>query len=222
MKPTIDIQTCHVTEGNIMKCVCLVSGGIDSPVAAHLMLLKGIDLTFVHLGDASSSENGNNKILQLVGLLENLHGMKLDTYFISPKDNQEAFQVCNSHIRCVLCKRMMIRVAQEVAHHIGARTLVMGDSLGQVASQTSQNIEVIEDAVEIPILRPLIGFDKAEIIEIAKEIGTYDISIKNAPDCPYLPKKPSTQASLRRVLMEEKKIDVELLTKRCLDGATIQ
>ena len=103
---------------------------------------------------------------------------------------------------------MMLRYAEAIAKKEHAEAIIMGDSLGQVASQTLQNLRVVEQAVSIPILRPLVGFDKEDTIKIAKEIGTFDLSIAPADGCAAVPTKPSTQARLEHIIAEEQKIDV--------------
>ena len=101
---------------------------------------------------------------------------------------------------CIFCKRMLLRYAEKIAEKQEADAIVMGDSLGQVASQTLHNINVINSAVKIPIIRPLIGYDKEDIVKIAKEIGTYDLSILPSDPCKEVPNKPATQAKLDKIL----------------------
>ena len=116
---------------------------------------------------------------------------------------------------------MLLRYAEKIAEKEKADAIIMGDSLGQVASQTLQNIRVIEQAVCFPILRPLVGFDKEDVIKIAKEIGTYDLSILPSDGCSSVPKKPATQAKLDKILSEEKKINIDILVKDAVDNATL-
>jgi thiamine biosynthesis protein ThiI len=116
---------------------------------------------------------------------------------------------------------MMVRYAEKIAEKEKADAIVMGDSLGQVASQTLQNIRVIEQAVKIPILRPLIGFDKDEVVKIAKKIGTYDLSILPSIGCSAVPKKPSTQAKIEKILEEEEKIDVDKLVDEAVNKSEL-
>ena len=111
---------------------------------------------------------------------------------------------------------MLVRYAEEIAEKEKAEAIIMGDSLGQVASQTLQNLRVVEDAVDIPILRPLIGFDKEDIIQIAKKIGTYDISIMPSAGCSAVPTKPATKARLEDVIAEEKKINIKKLLNQSI------
>ena len=120
--------------------------------------------------------------------------------------------------RIILYRRFMVRIAEALAKIQKAKALVTGDSLGQVASQTLENMSVIEEAISVPLLRPLIGFDKLEIIAKAREIETYDISIQPDQDCCalFVPKHPATKARLVDVIIEEKKLDVEMLIQQAI------
>jgi thiamine biosynthesis protein ThiI len=111
---------------------------------------------------------------------------------------------------------MLLRYAEKIAEKEGAEAIIMGDSLGQVASQTLQNIRTIEQSVKIPVLRPLIGLDKEDIVKIAKEIKTYDLSILSSDGCKAVPDKPSTKAKLDAILDEENKINVNNLIKNTI------
>ncbi|UCH72033.1 MAG: hypothetical protein JSW62_00330, partial [Thermoplasmatales archaeon] len=124
---------------------------------------------------------------------------------------------CNIKFSCIFCKRMLLRYAEKIAEKEGANAIIMGDSLGQVASQTLQNILVIDNAVKMPILRPLIGFDKEDVVRIAKKIGTYDLSIIPSNGCNAVPNKPATSAKLDKILEEEKKIDIRKIINKGVD-----
>ncbi|MCG2827401.1 MAG: tRNA 4-thiouridine(8) synthase ThiI, partial [Thermoplasmatales archaeon] len=124
-------------------------------------------------------------------------------------------------LECVLCKRMMLRIGEKIAKTENADGLVTGESLGQVASQTLENIYVTNNAVKIPVLRPLIGFDKIEIEKIAKETGLYEISIIPCLPCSAVPKKPSTMAKLKNVLNEEERIDISALVEDSVRNAVV-
>ena len=139
------------------------------------------------------------------------HGVALAAY------KQEAEQ----RFTCVFCKRMLVRYAEEIAKKERADAIIMGDSLGQVASQTLQNIRVVDQASNIPILRPLIGLDKEDVVKMAKDIGTYDFSILTSAGCSAVPNKPSTMAKLDQILFEENKIDVGKLVKRAVKNAEL-
>lgn len=196
-----------------MKLVSLISSGIDSPVATYLMSAKADEIILVH-GDNRpfTDEREINNFLNLAKHLNKI--MKCSTKIIvilHGKSLGEYKQNCDNKFTCVFCKRMLLRYAEKIAKQEKASAIVMGDSLGQVASQTLQNIKTIEQAVKIPVLRPLVGLDKEDIVKIAKEIGTYDLSILPSDGCSAVPNKPSTQAKLNKILEEENKIDISKL-----------
>jgi thiamine biosynthesis protein ThiI len=116
---------------------------------------------------------------------------------------------------------MMVKYAEKIAEKEKADALVMGDSLGQVASQTLQNLLVVDSAVKIPILRPLIGFDKEDIVKIARQIGTYELSILPSAGCTAVPNKPATRAKLEDILEEEKKLNIEEIVKQAVDNSEL-
>jgi thiamine biosynthesis protein ThiI len=198
-----------------MKFVSLISSGIDSPVATYLLSKKADEIILVH-GDIRPFTNQKEieNFTRLVGHLKKIISCSLKTYVISHGESLSTFkQNCNDRYTCIFCKRTLLRYAEKIAEKEGTDAIIMGDSLGQVASQTLKNIGVVDNAVNIPILRPLIGFDKEDIVIIAKEIGTYDISILNSDSCNAVPKKPSTMAKLENILEEEKKINVDRLVE---------
>lgn len=193
-----------------MKLVSLISSGIDSPVATFLMSKKADEIILVH-GDNRpfADEREINNFLKLAKFLKKIAKCKINTIMVSHGLSLGDYkQNCDDKFTCVFCKRMLLRYAEKIAEKEHASAIIMGDSLGQVASQTLQNIKTIEQAVEIPILRPLIGFDKEDVVKIAKDIGTYDISILPSNGCSAVPNKPSTQAKIKKILEEEEKIDI--------------
>ena len=202
-----------------MKALVLLSGGIDSPVAAFTMAEVGAEVHMLHM-DNSPYSDSNGQIEKIVAHLREATGQVIPLW-VAPHgviNLSQIAQTKNSHIRCVLCKRFMMRVGESLAKREKFDALVMGDSLGQVASQTLRNIMVEEEAVKIPIIRPLIGLDKQEIIKIAKSIKTYELSIENAGECEIVPAKPSTHASLEKIREAEAEMDVGDMVARCLEG----
>lgn len=196
------------------KIVSLISSGIDSPVAAWCMAKRGAKIIFVHFHsypytDASSQEN----VRELVNVLNAWQGPS-KIHFVPFIDIQkDIIAQAPEKLRVILYRRAMIRIAEEIARKEGAQALVTGESLGQVASQTLENINTVDAAAVLPIFRPLIGMDKREIIDRAKGIGTYDISIRPYKDCCSLftPKHPETKASIAEVEEAEKKLNRPLI-----------
>ena len=206
-----------------MKFVSLISSGIDSPVATYLLSKNADEIILVH-GDIRpfTDEREIKNFILLAGHLKKIMSCPIKVYVVSHGESLSSFkQFCNNKYTCVFCKRLLLRYAEKIAEKEGADAIIMGDSLGQVASQTLQNIKVVDNAVKIPILRPLIGLDKEDVIKIAKEIGTYKLSILPTDGCSAVPSKPSTMAKLEKILEEESKIDVKILLKNAIDSVKI-
>jgi thiamine biosynthesis protein ThiI len=201
---------------------CLISGGIDSPIAAYRMIKRGCRAMFVHFsGRPLVSRASEDKVRELVQILTAyLYDSRL---FVIPFGEIQREIVLNTPapFRVVLYRRMMIRIAQELARQSGCWGLVTGDSLGQVASQTPENLSVVEEAAELPVLRPLIGMDKIEIVDEARRIGTYETSIEPDQDCCTLftPPHPSTKTRIDELRKVERGLDVTGLVKQGLDKA---
>ena len=205
-----------------MRGLVLLSGGIDSPVAAYLMGRQGMDLVLVHYDNRPFTSDGEiEKAKSLMRRLDDALGKKSPKLLVPHGKSQTEFaRCCKRNMECVLCRRMMLRVAEKLAQKHGADCIITGESLGQVASQTLANICVEERATKLPILRPLIGFDKVEIERIAKTIGTYEISILPGLCCTIAPKKPSTYSRMETALEEETRVDIEQLADQEASGAT--
>ncbi|NQV17258.1 MAG: tRNA 4-thiouridine(8) synthase ThiI [Armatimonadetes bacterium] len=207
------------------KAVSLLSGGIDSPVSSFYMMKRGAVATFVHFHSVPyTNKSSIEKVREMIEALQSFQ-QRATLYLIELAPIQKVIMTeTEAKYRVILYRRFMVRIAEAIAYKIRANALITGDSLGQVASQTLENMSVIEEAISIPLLRPLIGFDKLEIINKAKEINTYDISILPDQDCCSLftPKHPATKAKLLNVLTEEKKLNVEELVKTALDSAVIE
>ncbi len=196
-----------------MKAVCLVSSGIDSPVASYMVSSYMDDMILLHVdtGEFSPSNHGTT-FLSLARRLKEIVSCPIHVGIVPHGNTLQAFRAQgNPKFTCVFCKRMMVRYADCIAQQKNTDVIVMGDSLGQVASQTLQNIRVVDVVSKVPIIRPLIGFDKQEIVQIAKKIGTYDLSIVDVGECLAVPKKPSTQARIENLDAMEKNIGVDKL-----------
>lgn len=209
------------TAGNLIS---LISGGIDSPVASFLMQKRGAHLIFVHFHAYPYTSNASiEKVKKIVEIL-NQYQLYSKLYLLPLGEIQkEILLKTKPKYRVLLYRRMMLKIAQVLAKKEKAQGIVTGESLGQVASQTLENIKVIENGIDLPIFRPLIGMDKEEIIQMAKKIGTYQISILPHQDCcaRFLPKHPATKADLEKIKKEEAKIDLENLIKSSIANAQI-
>ncbi len=203
-----------------MRAVVLLSGGIDSPVAAYLMGKQGVELVYAHFDNRPfTSDQEIDKAIGLMRRVDEVLGVKSTRLLVPHGKTQTEFaRCCSRNMECVLCRRMMLRVAERLAKKHGANFIVTGESLGQVASQTLMNINVEERATSLTILRPLIGLDKIEIERIAKEIGTYDISIQPGLCCTIAPKKPATYAKPEQAHEEEVKVDLDKLAEDEFEG----
>jgi len=206
-----------------MRLVSLVSSGIDSPVATYLLSKTADEIILVHADNRPLTDDREvENFILIAKYLKKIIRSKTKAYIIPHGDTLMSYkQNCNNRFTCIFCKRMMVRYAEKIAEKEHADAIVMGDSLGQVASQTLQNIRVVEQAVKIPILRPLIGLDKEDVVQIAKKIGTYELSILKSDGCKAVPLKPSTRAKLDQVLSEEKRIDVNNLVKKAVQNARL-
>lgn len=197
--------------GTSGKICVLLSGGIDSPVAAYKIMRRGAEAVFLHFHSYPQTNAASiEKIKSIVKILEQYQG-KSKLYLIPFLDIQkEIFKKAPEKLRVVLYRRFMLKIAQKIAERENALAIATGDSLGQVASQTLENIYAINEAAKMPVFRPLIGLDKEEIIKQAREIETYEISIQPHEDCCslFIPAHPETKASLKDIKNVEKKLNV--------------
>ena len=206
--------------GTSGKVACLLSGGIDSPVAAYRLMKRGCPAVFIHFhGRPYVSRASEEKVRELAELLTRYQSNSR-LYLVPFGDIQRQIVLgAPSAFRIVLYRRMMIRIAEELARRERCWALVTGDSLGQVASQTAENISVVEEASGLPILRPLIGMDKLEITQQAQKIGTFQTSIEPDEDCCrlFVPPHPSTRTELDHIHKIERGFDLIALVKQGLD-----
>ncbi len=204
-----------------MKLVSLISGGIDSPVAAYLMSKVGAEVILLHMDNGQyGDEKEIEKVVMIAKQLESVTGKKFPVYVANHENSQTLIKKkCDNSYQCVMCKRVMQNVAKAFAIKNDCSGMIMGDSLGQVASQTLRNIKAEQNGIDFPILRPLIGLDKQEIIEIAKEIGTYDISIIRTKGCAVVPAKPITEATIAKITDLQRKLDFEEMIVESVDSA---
>ncbi len=207
------------------KVVVLLSGGIDSPVAAFYIMKRGAKAIFVHFHSYPYTNKASiEKISKLIKVL-NKFQFNSRLYLVPFSFIQKQILLKTpAKLRIILYRRFMFRITQEIAKKERALAIVSGESLGQVASQTLENIKVIEEAVSLPIFRPLISEDKEDIIRKAKEINTFEISILPHQDCcaRFLPKHPETRAALEEVERAEKKLDIEKLNEQALKKTVFQ
>jgi tRNA uracil 4-sulfurtransferase len=210
--------------GTSGKVACLLSGGIDSPVAAFRLMKRGCTAIFIHFhGRPYVSRASEEKVRELAALLTR-YQFQSRLYLVAFGDIQRQIVVdAPSPFRIVLYRRMMIRIAEELARRERCWSLVTGDSLGQVASQTAENLSVVEEAAGLPILRPLIGMDKVEITEQAQRIGSFDTSIEPDQDCCrlFVPPHPSTRTDIDHIKKIERDFDLIALVKQGLDATEL-
>lgn len=196
------------------KCTCLFSGGIDSPVAAYYMMKRGCNIILVHFYRTPSIEK---KIIDLVDKLKQFDPEIIFVPVNFKKIQDQIIMNISSKYRLLIYRRFMFRLAQKIAEEHKSNCLCTGENLGQVASQTIENLYVASEPVadKIIVLRPLLSFDKKEIIQKAKEINTYKISIQPYEECCSFmaPKHPETRAKLKDILEYEENLDVEGLIK---------
>lgn len=206
--------------GTSGKAVCLLSGGIDSPVAAYRMMKRGCRVVFVHFhGRPFLSRTSEEKVRDLVHLLTT-YQLNSRLHLVPFGEIQRQIVLgAPAPIRIVLYRRLMIRIATELATREEAFALVTGDSLGQVASQTAQNIQVVSEATALPILRPLIGMDKIEITQQAQHIGSFETSIEPDQDCCtlFVPPHPNTKCRLDDIHHAERRLPIADMVKEGLE-----
>ena len=206
------------------KGLVLLSGGIDSPVASFLMAHRGMVLEAVHYHSYPyTSERAWEKVKELASILT-LYTGRLRIHSINLLPIQEQIvQHCPEDETTILVRRFMMRIAERIAKDNGCMMLITGENLGQVASQTAEALVVTDASVSLPVMRPLIAMDKTQIMDIAREIGTFETSIQPYEDCctVFLPKHPVTKPRLEKILESESKLDCEALIEAAVASEEI-
>ena len=203
------------------RAVSLLSGGIDSPVASYMIAKRGVALEMVHFFSYPyTSPEAKEKVLELARLLTPWCG-RLTVHVVPFTAIQEELRrSCPEEMFTLVMRRFMMRIAQRVAKRCGAKALVTGESLGQVASQTMDAMTVTGQVVDIPVLRPVVGMDKEEIVQISRKIGTYDTSILPYEDCctVFTPRHPRLRPTVEEAEAAEAGLDIEAMVQAAVDG----
>ena len=203
------------------RAVSLLSGGIDSPVASYMIAKRGVSLDMVHFFSYPyTSPEAKEKVLELARLLTPWCG-RLTVHVVPFTAIQEELRrSCPEEMFTLVMRRFMMRIAQRVAKRCGAKALVTGESLGQVASQTMDAMTVTGQVVDIPVLRPVVGMDKEEIVQISRKIGTYDTSILPYEDCctVFTPRHPRLRPTVEEAEAAEAGLDIEAMVQAAVDG----
>ncbi len=205
--------------GTAGKVLVLLSGGFDSPVAAYRVLKRGARCDFIHFHSFPFTEKTSQEKVKRLADVLNRFQFRAKLFMVPFAETQKEIVLnCPDRLRVILYRRFMMRIAEKVARRHGYKAIITGESLGQVASQTLENMAAIEDAAGMPILRPLVGFDKSEIIDLAREIGTYEISALPHDDActRFMPRHPEIHARVRDVRQAEEALDVEKIVARNL------
>lgn len=202
----------------------MLSGGIDSPVAGYLTLKRGVNIECLYFeSPPHTSDEAKNKVLKLASTLNEYSG-QIKVHIVPFTEIQETiFKKCPDTYMITIMRRMMYRVAEKYSEKIGAKVIVNGESIGQVASQTLTSIECINEVTNKPIIRPVACFDKLEIIDIAKKIGTYETSILPFEDCctVFVPKHPVINPSIDLAKKYENSFNYEELIDKCIDNIEV-
>jgi len=203
------------------RAMCLLSGGIDSPVAAYMMAKRGMEIESVHFFSYPyTSQLAKDKVLELARLVTKYSG-RMTVNIVNFTQIQEAIRDhCPEEFFTLIMRRFMMEISQRIAQQDGCGALITGENLGQVASQTMEAMTVTGSVVDIPIFMPLIGMDKEEIVTISRKIGTLDTSILPYEDCctVFTPKHPKTKPTLGQLLHAERHLDREALINMALEN----
>lgn len=210
--------------GTSGRMLSFLSGGIDSPVASWMMMKRGVEVVYLNFHSFPFiGEESREKVIQLVEHLSRYQPHS--TLLIAPftEIQKEIKAHCAERMRTLLYRRLMNRIANGLKEKYKIKGYVTGEALGQVASQTIENLACTEAAADLPVLRPLIGLEKGQIIDLAKQIGTYPISVQPFPDCctVFQPRKPETRGDLEAVAAEEAKVDFGPLVQAAIDEVEV-
>jgi thiamine biosynthesis protein ThiI len=207
------------------RAVSLISSGIDSPVASYKIMKRGVEIVFVHFhSQPYTDRNSQRNVEEIVSVLTR-HQYRSTLYLVPFIGVQEKIMAgAPASHRVILYRRAMLRIAERIAHQEGAKALVTGENIGQVASQTLSNILAINEVATLPVLRPLSGEDKEEIVAAAQRIGTYDISIEPYEDCCslFVPRNPETHASAQTVRNMEAGLDLDPIIEQVLAASEVK
>ncbi len=207
------------------KACVLISGGIDSPVAAYMMAKRGLELMAVHFASPPyTSERAEEKVVELLKRVARYSG-RLKMYTVPFTEIQEQIrEKCKEDYFTIIMRRLMMEIAQRLGADKGAQALITGESLGQVASQTIGAIACTDAVCRMPVFRPLLGMDKEEIIEISRKIDTFEISIQPYEDCctVFTPRHPKTKPVIEKVVEEQNKLDCEPMIERAIANVKIR
>ena len=203
------------------RAVSLLSGGIDSPVASYMMAKRGVQLEMIHFASPPyTSEQAREKVLQLARELVPWCG-RLTVHVVPFAEIQEEIRrSCPEDHFTLIMRRFMMRIAEDIAAHNECKAIVTGENLGQVASQTMEAMACTQDVTHLPVLQPLIGMAKRDIVKIAREIGTFDTSILPYEDCctVFTPRHPKTRPTVAEVAEAESALDIDALVHEAVDG----
>jgi len=207
------------------KATLLLSGGIDSPVAGYMIAKRGVVVNAVHFYSYPyTSERAKDKVIALAKIMSEYCG-RINLYVVPFTDIQLAINKhCPQELLTLIMRRIMMRIAEQIARNTYSHALITGESIGQVASQTMESLVVTDNAVSLPVFRPVIGMDKEEIVQIAKKIGTFETSILPYEDCctVFVPKHPKTKPQLESLHKAEGNLtDIEEMIAKAVEDAEI-
>jgi len=207
--------------GSNGKAMLLLSGGIDSPVAGYMIGKRGVYMEAVHFFSYPyTSDRAKDKVLKLASIIASYTG-SLKVHIVPFTDIQlEIRDKCPEEHLTLVMRRFMMAIAERIAQKRGCQALITGESIGQVASQTMSALAVTDDAVNMPVFRPLIGMDKEEIVEISRKIDTFETSILPYEDCctVFTPRHPTTKPKIERIVFSQEKLDIERLINEAVEG----